>query len=264
MAKNTSALRVTTSIRPDMAARDSSSTKPPKALAICRQEQPVAAPQCAYLGEFEIDLRAGELRAGKVVVLLQEQPFQILRMLLENDPNMVTRHEIEKTLWADGTIVDFDHSINTAVKKLRRAFGDSAHHPRYIETVARRGYRLMVPVRWSQPPLPGPTLADEGSNFSALAQTAGRFVERRLVKDRRAQVFTVGSSEAAVGTTHDPQHGFHQRQRRTGRPVPLAVPHRELDKVLSHLVGRLVIGRLRHLRRSRRYALAALQVTNSK
>jgi serine/threonine protein kinase/tetratricopeptide (TPR) repeat protein len=103
------------------------------------------------IGSFELDLRSGELRsltpdgpADKVV--LREQPFQVLRMLVDRAGNIVTRSEIKKALWANDTIVDFDHSINVAIGLLRRAFGDSAANPRYIETLARRGYRLAAAI----------------------------------------------------------------------------------------------------------------------
>ncbi len=100
------------------------------------------------LGVFEVDLRVGELREGERTVLLQEQPFRILQMLIERDGELVTREEIKKKLWPNDTVVEFDHSINAAIRKLRRALDDSADEPQYIETIARRGYRLMVPVEW--------------------------------------------------------------------------------------------------------------------
>jgi eukaryotic-like serine/threonine-protein kinase len=105
------------------------------------------------LGNFELDLKSGELHclattdgAGKI--LLREQPFRVLRMLIEQSGKIVTREEIRKNLWPNDTIVDFDHSINAAIKTLRRALGDSADKPQYIETLARRGYRLMAAVEW--------------------------------------------------------------------------------------------------------------------
>ena len=111
------------------------------------------------MGSFELDLRSGELRpVGADVaadrVILREQPFQVLRMLVEREGKIVTRDEIKKRLWPNDTIVDFDHSINVAIGVLRRALGDSAANPRYIETLARRGYRLLATVEWleSRPP----------------------------------------------------------------------------------------------------------------
>ena len=99
-------------------------------------------------GVFELDLRSGELRQGDDRILLQEQPLQILRMLVECEGEVVPREEIRKRLWPNDTIVDFDHSINAAIRNLRRILGDSADDPGYIETLARRGYRLKVAVEW--------------------------------------------------------------------------------------------------------------------
>ncbi len=103
-----------------------------------------AFPNRVRVGAFELDLKAGELCAEDRKVRLQEQPFQILLMLLQSSGGVVTREEIQKKLWPNDTVVEFDHSIHTAIKKLRQAFGDSAEDPKYIETVARRGYRLIV------------------------------------------------------------------------------------------------------------------------
>ncbi len=97
-------------------------------------------------GVFELDLKSGELHKSGKRIVLQEQPLQILRILLENAGAITTREEIQKQLWPNDTVVEFDHSINAAIKKLRVALDDSAENPKYIETVARRGYRLMVPV----------------------------------------------------------------------------------------------------------------------
>jgi len=99
-------------------------------------------------GSFKLDLKAGELHQDGRKILLQEQPFQVLKMLLQHPGEVVTREEIRKKLWPNDTIVEFDHSINAAIKKLRLALGDSAEEPQYVETVARRGYRLVVPVEW--------------------------------------------------------------------------------------------------------------------
>jgi serine/threonine protein kinase len=93
-------------------------------------------------GEFEFDVRAAELRKGELKIRLQEQPFRILVMLLEHPGEVVLREEIRKRLWPNGTIVEVGHGINAAVLRLREALGDSAENPRYVETLARRGYRF--------------------------------------------------------------------------------------------------------------------------
>jgi DNA-binding winged helix-turn-helix (wHTH) protein/Flp pilus assembly protein TadD len=110
-------------------------------------------------GAFDLDLSTGELRSIEAPnpnnkVLLREQVFQVLRMLVEREGKIVTREEIKNRLWSNDTIVDFDQSINATIKALRRALGDSAGNPRYIETLGRRGYRLMPAIE-SLKPLPG-------------------------------------------------------------------------------------------------------------
>src|SRR6266851_3925357 len=101
----------------------------------------------ARFGIFELDLFAGELRKNGAKLRLQEQPFRVLAFLLERPGDVVTREELRLTLWPADTFVDFDHSLNTAVNKLRETLGDSASSPRYIETLARRGYRFIAPVQ---------------------------------------------------------------------------------------------------------------------
>ena len=102
----------------------------------------------ARFGVFEVDLAAGELRRSGAKLRLQEQPFQLLALLLERAGDVVTREELRQKLWPADTFVDFDHSLNTAVNKLRETLGDSASSPRYIETLARRGYRFIAPVQY--------------------------------------------------------------------------------------------------------------------
>ncbi|MGA9507854.1 MAG: winged helix-turn-helix domain-containing protein [Candidatus Sulfotelmatobacter sp.] len=101
----------------------------------------------ARFGVFELDLAAGELRKNGAKLRLQEQPFRVLALLLERTGDVVTREEIRQKLWPADTFVDFDHSLNTAVNKLREVLGDSASSPRYIETLARRGYRFIAAVQ---------------------------------------------------------------------------------------------------------------------
>jgi DNA-binding winged helix-turn-helix (wHTH) protein len=97
-------------------------------------------------GVFELDLRTGELRKRGLRIRLQEQPFQVLAMLLQKPRELVTREELRQRLWTADTFVDFDHGLNKAINKIRGALGDSAASPRFIETVARRGYRFIAEV----------------------------------------------------------------------------------------------------------------------
>jgi TolB-like protein/DNA-binding winged helix-turn-helix (wHTH) protein/Tfp pilus assembly protein PilF len=98
-------------------------------------------------GVFELDIRAGELRKHGLRVRLQEQPFQLLAMLIEHPGEIVTREELQQKLWPVDTFVDFDHGLNKAISKIREALGDSAESPRFVETVARRGYRFLADVK---------------------------------------------------------------------------------------------------------------------
>ncbi len=97
-------------------------------------------------GLFEADLSTGELRKAGIRIRIQAQPFRVLTVLLENSGEVVTREELQQRLWGADTIVDFDHSLGTAINKLREALGDSAENPRFIETLARRGFRFLAPV----------------------------------------------------------------------------------------------------------------------
>jgi cholera toxin transcriptional activator len=97
-------------------------------------------------GVFELDRTAGELRKNGTRVRLQGQPFQVLTELLDHAGRVVTRDDLRQKVWPADTFVDFDHSLNTAVNKIREALGDSASSPRFVETLARRGYRFIAPV----------------------------------------------------------------------------------------------------------------------
>src|SRR3954469_20552707 len=93
---------------------------------------------------FELDVRSRELRKGADRIRLQDQPFEILRLMLERPGDVVTREELARRLWPDGTFVDFEHSLNAAVKRLRAALGDDADNPKFVETLPRRGYRFIA------------------------------------------------------------------------------------------------------------------------
>lgn len=139
----------------------------------------VPAPASAHLrvGEFEVDLRCGELRRNGDKIKLQERPFQILAALIEQPGEVVTREVIRQKLWPSDTFVDFEHSINTAVKKLREALGDDAENPSFIETLPRYGYRLIAPVEVIEtisasralPPAPPPRKSSVAAMSIALS-----------------------------------------------------------------------------------------------
>ena len=104
---------------------------------------------CARFDGFQVDLSSGDLRTPEATsVRIQQQPLQVLRLLLEGEGRVVTREQLRVALWPDDTFVDFEHGVNTAVKKLRQALGDSVETPKFVETVPKVGYRFLVPVEW--------------------------------------------------------------------------------------------------------------------
>ena len=151
-------------------------------------------------GQFELNVRTGELYTadttdGSHRVLLREQPFQILRILIERGGKIVTRDEIKAKLWPNDTIVDFGHSINVAMGVLRRALGDSADSPRYIETLARRGYRLLVDTEWLasgvKTTASNPDVQPAASAIHSPAQDSG-FIGRKVSHYRVLEVIGGG------------------------------------------------------------------------
>jgi eukaryotic-like serine/threonine-protein kinase len=129
-------------------------------------------PRLIRFGIFEADLSAGELRKGGSRIRLQEQPFQILAMLLERPGQIITREELRTKLWPGDTFVDFEHGVNSGVARLREALGDSADNPRYIETLPRRGYRLIVSVEGSPQAPPSGGSVNGGRSDESLAASS--------------------------------------------------------------------------------------------
>src|SRR6267154_992512 len=104
-------------------------------------------------GEFEVDLRAGELFKQGVKIRLQQQPFRVLALLLEHPGEVVTREDLRQAIWPAGTFVEFDVGLDAAIHKLRSALGDSAENPQLVETLPRRGYRFIAAVDGVAQPL---------------------------------------------------------------------------------------------------------------
>ena len=147
-------------------------------------------------GVFEIDLRTGELRKHGLRVRLQEQPFQVLALLVARPGETVTREELRNRLWTADTFVDFDHGLNKAINKIREALGDSAVSPRFVETVARRGYRFLADVVIVEPaPIAIPPR-------STAALVPPEHVEREPIAnplERRRAAWRSGSSASIIG-----------------------------------------------------------------
>jgi Tol biopolymer transport system component/DNA-binding winged helix-turn-helix (wHTH) protein len=124
-------------------------------------------------GTFEVNMQTGELRHAGLKVKLQEQPFQVLVALLERPGEIVTREELRSRLWPEDTFVDFDHSLNAAIKRLRDALGESAGAPVFIETLARRGYRFIAPVNGRS--------ATNGIEIAAVPERSKSFFSRHWI-----------------------------------------------------------------------------------
>src|SRR5713226_5799917 len=122
-------------------------------------EERKPTPQPVRFGAFELDPCSGQLRKHGIKIRLTGQPLEILTMLLHRRGEVVTREELREKLWADDTFVDFDHSLNAAVNKLREVLGDDADNPCFVETVPRRGYLFIAAVETPAPPAPIETLA---------------------------------------------------------------------------------------------------------
>src|SRR5512138_2500178 len=120
------------------------------------------APSRVRFGIFEVDLRTGELTKRGLRLKLQDQPFQVLAILLEKPGELVSRDELRSRIWGQ-TVVDFDHGVNKAINKIRETLGDSAENPRFVETVARRGYRFLADV----------TPIDTGADGQPMPETEG-------------------------------------------------------------------------------------------
>jgi TolB-like protein len=141
----------------------------PEAGVFAKLENRTTSPRLIRFGAFEADLQAGELRKSGVKLKLAGQAFQILAILLERPGSVVTREELRKRLWPD-TVVDFDHNLNAAINRIREALADSARGPRFVETLARRGYRFVAPAVSVQSDEPDTRPAEEAGPEVARAE----------------------------------------------------------------------------------------------
>lgn len=221
----------------------------------CPMEVPTKS--SVRFADFVLDLSTGELRSNGTKIYLQEKPFQILALLLEHPGKLVTRDQLMKQLWPDGTFVDFDQSLNKAVYRLREALGDSAETPKLVETLPRRGYRFIgevenhaspttVPESSASIPSPGARTRSWWMRrfaVSALALVAiaigfFRFEARRsrpnLLEDMKQRRLTANSSENPIGSdvispdgkllAYSDVKGIHVQQIDTGEVRDIAMP----------------------------------------
>jgi DNA-binding winged helix-turn-helix (wHTH) protein len=130
---------------------------------------------------FELDVRAGELKKRRVKLRLQGQPLQVLATFLNCAGDVVTRDELRNEIWPVDTFVDFDHSLHNAIARVREVLGDSVDTPRYIETLPRRGYRFIAPVRGVEIQPPGPT-TQSGQSTEAPVRVRSSSMRRRATR----------------------------------------------------------------------------------
>jgi serine/threonine protein kinase len=150
------------------------------------------SPRVARFEAFEVNLQSGELLRNGERIRLPEQSFQILAMMLERPGEVVSRQEIQKRLWPNDTVVEFENSINAAIKRLRVALRDSADQPRYIETLARRGYRWQVAVEWIEPGLERPAAAISAPIESPEANSASHLLGKKVSHYRVLEILGGG------------------------------------------------------------------------
>ncbi len=150
---------------------------------------------------YEVDLRAAELYRAGHKIRLQVQPFHILAILLEHPGEVVTREDLQKRLWPADTFVDFDHSLNTAIKKLRQALCDDKRNPRFIETLPKRGYRFIGTVeqaaRLPAPPPPAPSAASSLAKTPAASSYVGRVAKLSTERGPAFALVSVDEESAA-------------------------------------------------------------------
>ncbi|HTS13341.1 MAG TPA: tetratricopeptide repeat protein [Candidatus Limnocylindrales bacterium] len=199
-------------------------------------------------GVFEADLRAAELRKHGIRIKLQEQPFQILALLLRHPGQLVTREELRQELWPAHTFVDFDRGLNKAMTKLRSALGDSAESPRYIETLHRRGYRFLAPVSEVHEDS-HPIFAEHGERtewFEHAERQGDRHADHH--GDRHAENGGRDADERAASASGSRHHGRGASDRAsTGKYVRWARRHRNIAATAAaFVIG--IVGLLAYLR----------------
>src|SRR6266850_1275056 len=195
----------------------------------------IRALRAARFGPFEVDVRSGELVKHGRRIRLQNQPLHVLVMLLEHAGEVVTRHELRERLWTD-SFVDFEHGLNSAINRLREALGDSAEHPRYIETIPRRGYRFVTMVdstipasdatRASSPPIRSVAILP----FETLTGDAEYFID--------AVTDALTTELAQAGALHVISRASAMRYKTDRKSIPEIARELKVDAVVVGTVRR--------------------------
>src|SRR5438477_11165644 len=165
-------------------------------------------------GVYKIDLEAGELRKSGRKVSLQGQPFQVLVLLLTHAGRVMTREELQKRLWPADTFVDFDLGLNTAIKKIRAALGDSADNPKFVETLPRKGYRFICPVEKVTSVAPGPAVS--GNTTSSQSSLEAKEGTTRLFGSAHYRIWLAAGALALLVVMAVSFYRFRHGGQKTG------------------------------------------------
>ena len=202
-------------------------------------------PRSLRFATFEVDLDSGELRRSGIKIALQRQPFQILEKLLVRPGEVVTREEMQEKIWLDNTFVDFEHGLNRSINKLRQALNDAAENPRFIETLPRLGYRLIVPVT-----------TDTGSGYKFTPVIVDRREAPRTAPPDVAPALSSTSEPIAevVTASFVPAQALEpEKANRPKRKIPDAKPRYWISFVVILLVSFTAISIKSYLNRELRY-----------
>jgi cholera toxin transcriptional activator len=193
----------------------------------------ISKPAIVRFAVYEANLRTGELRKHGNRMRLQEQPFQVLALLLEKPGELVTREELRQKLWPADTFVDFDHSLNTAINKLRETLGDSSSAPRFVETLPRRGYRFIAPVT-----MEGPISTAEQASNNGLLQSAQPVSPQKISTEKSEDAQLAIGANPEVGVTgEDTVHDLPRPHRNVSRFLFLLIQVMYLCFYIPALAG---------------------------
>ena len=192
------------------------------------EERAAFKPSVVRFSVYEVELRTGELRKHGNRLRLQEQPFQVLALLLEKPGELVTREELRQKLWPADTFVDFDHSLNTAINKLRETLGDSSSEPRFIETLPRRGYRFIATVERDQSSVAADPVSGNGPVSSQGNDRSAVVPARQVSEEGDSRTDMTNAPHLSVSAANDAVASA------TGHDLPQ--PHRNVPRVLFLLI----------------------------